>query len=105
MPRSIIEFTIHVTARLKDCGDSSVHVRDDILNPVLKFIWFTSETMSVIVGDIHAFQSLLPRKVRPHNDRLASQWNGKGKFFEDANSIVASVPQQRITKQRYSQGS
>jgi hypothetical protein len=40
----------------------------------------------------HAFRSLAPAKVDPHNDHSISQWTGKGTFSEDADSIVASVP-------------
>jgi hypothetical protein len=46
--------------------------------------------------DIRAFRSPTPEKVDPHNDCSASQWNGKGKFSEDADSILAFVRQQRI---------
>jgi hypothetical protein len=35
-----------------------------------------------------------PHKVHGHNDRLASQWHDDREFSEDADGIVASVPQQ-----------
>jgi hypothetical protein len=31
----------------------------------------------------------------PHNNRLASQRNGKGEYSEDDNRIAASAPQQQ----------
>jgi hypothetical protein len=47
---------------------------------------------------------IAPDKVDPHNDRSASQWNGKGTFSENADSIAAAVPRQRIQRQKYSRG-
>jgi hypothetical protein len=40
------------------------------------------------------FWSLVPHRFDQNNDRSARQWNGKAEFFEDTNSILASVPQQ-----------
>jgi hypothetical protein len=44
-----------------------------------------------------------PYKVYGHNDRPASQWNDDSEFSEDADGIVASVPQQLIKIQQSSQ--
>jgi hypothetical protein len=44
-----------------------------------------------------------PHTVYGHNDRPASQCSDDRKFSEDADGIVASVPQQQIKIQQYSQ--
>jgi hypothetical protein len=51
----------------------------------------------MIYWDIDVPRSQAPHKVQGHNDRRASQWNDTGDFSEDADAIVASVPQQ-LTK-------
>jgi hypothetical protein len=43
-----------------------------------------------------------PHKVYAHNDRPASQWNNDMEFSEDADGIVAPVPQRLIKIQQYS---
>jgi DNA-binding transcriptional regulator of glucitol operon len=58
----------------------------------------------VLYWDIHAFPSLAPDKADSDNDRSVSQWNGKGKFAEDAYSIVAFVSQQQIKRRQYFHG-
>jgi hypothetical protein len=77
----------------------------DILNYVLKCISFANNIILMIYWDIHALRSLAPYKVDPHNDRSIPQSNGKGEFSEDTDSIVASIPQQRINRQQSSHGS
>jgi hypothetical protein len=96
MPRCIIECTIPVTARLQNCGDSSVQIIYDMFNYVLNFICFSHKILSIIYWDIHGFRSPDPHKVGPQNDHSANQWNGKGGFSKNTNNIIASTPQQRI---------
>jgi hypothetical protein len=43
-----------------------------------------------------------PQKIYGHNDRPASQRNDEREFSEDADGIVASVPQQLMRIQQYS---
>jgi hypothetical protein len=59
--------------------------------------------ISIFNADIHAFRPVVPFQVDSHNGLSGSQWNGKGGFSEDANRNVASVPQQQIKRQQYSQ--
>jgi hypothetical protein len=99
-----MECMIHVTARLRNCGYSAGELIHDTLKHVFKFICFTYQILSIIYWDIHAFRSVAPHKVDPHNDCSARRWNGKGEFSEDADGIVAFIPQQRMKRQQYSQG-
>jgi hypothetical protein len=99
-----MEYTSQVAARLKNCGYSSVQMFYDILKYVLKFIGFEYKIVLIICWDIQRFRSLAPHKVDPHNDRSVCQWNGKGEFSENADSIVASILQQRIKRKQSSHG-
>jgi hypothetical protein len=73
-----------------------VQIFYDILKYVLKFTGFADKIIFIMYWDILTFRSVVPHKVDPHNNRSVSQWNGKGELSEDSDSIVASIPQQRI---------
>jgi hypothetical protein len=55
---------------------------------------FAYKIIFMIYWDVHVFQSLAPYKADPHNERSVLQWNNKGELSEDADRIVASIPQQ-----------
>jgi hypothetical protein len=67
----------------------------DVLEYVLTFLCFTSETNLIAIiyfyWDLNVLRSFTPKELSAHNDCTASQRNGKREFSEDADGIVASI--------------
>jgi hypothetical protein len=79
-------------------------MRDDISDYVGTTFCCASEAISIIDCHIGAFRRLVHEKFSAHNDRPASQYHDDEEFSEDANGNVASIRQQLLKKQRFSQG-
>jgi hypothetical protein len=63
MQKCIIEYIIHIAARLRNRDYRSGEIMDDTFKYILKFICFRYKIVSVIDSDIHALRWLTPDNV------------------------------------------
>jgi hypothetical protein len=94
MPRCTIDCTIHITARLRNCGYKSGEITHDAWKYILKFICFIYKIILIIYWDIYAFRSFAPDKV----DRIMIVRPVNGMAREHFMKMPMVLPRPYLTK-------